>query len=407
MRLDIAGVGVDNLIKNEILEKIKVFFESNKQHLVFTPNPEMVVDTQRDNFFKEALEKSSLSVADGFGLVIAAKFLYNHSLQRLTGVELMDQICRLASQDNKSIYLVGGKVGIAQDAAKKLKIKYPNLKIVGAEEGIELCNCEKAPGILLNKEENDSLIQRIQNAKPDILFIAFGHGKQEKWLAEFISVLPSVKIGMGVGGAFDFIAEKVMRAPKIMQTTGLEWLWRFIIQPFRFNRIWNATAVFTYIVLEYKRRMKLPYRYGAIGYVINNEGKFFIAKRNDKNKSEHWQPPQGGIDIGETPEQAVVREVKEETGMNTKIICGAKTTIKYDWHNFNNLSLFRYYKYRGAIKSIFLLKFEGSDNEIALDQNELIDYKWVTLEELKNIIHPLRKNSLDILINECLQYIKE
>lgn len=134
--INILGVNISNLNQSETLSRVRNFLVDGQQHLIFTPNPEMLVDSQTDWFFKTALNKADLAPADGFGLVLAARYLYKIFLNRFPGVELMEKICELAAQENKSIYLVGGKKGIAAQTASVLLKKYPNLKIVGMEMGI-------------------------------------------------------------------------------------------------------------------------------------------------------------------------------------------------------------------------------------------------------------------------------
>ncbi len=258
-----------------------------------------------------------------------------------------------------------------------------------------------------DKEENNKLLERVKQAKPDILFVAFGHGKQEKWLAEFIKEMPSVKVAMGVGGAFDYLSGRVRRAPRLVRQLGLEWLWRLIFQPWRVSRIWRAVWTFSFLVRDYKRQMRLPYRQGVIGFVVNQEGKFFIGRRHNSPTDSyfmhipHWQPPQGGINPGDSPEEAVLREVKEETGMTTEIIHRCQEKTQYDWSVEFMRKRGKGYHFRGQQKLVFLLKYKGDGSDIKLDHQELDDYRWVGPEELKKIIHPFRKKSLEILLREC------
>jgi N-acetylglucosaminyldiphosphoundecaprenol N-acetyl-beta-D-mannosaminyltransferase len=122
-----------------------------------------------------------------------------------------------------------------------MKRKHPELIVAGAESGGRL------------PEMDQSVMARIRESLPDILFVAFGHGKQEKWIAAALPSLPAVRVAMGVGGAFDFIAGRVKRAPKLMRLAGLEWLWRLIREPWRIRRIWTAVVVFPWLVLRSKR----------------------------------------------------------------------------------------------------------------------------------------------------------
>jgi exopolysaccharide biosynthesis WecB/TagA/CpsF family protein len=328
----------------------------------------------------------------------------------------MEKICEIAAEQGKSVYLVGGKEGIAKKAAEKLKKKYHGLRVVGAEKGIifkrffglrpQNDSCEYLVSLDFNIEENNKLLERIRAVAPDILFVAFGHGKQEKWLAEFLLQLPSVKIGMGVGGAFDYISGQVRRAPKFARYLGLEWLCRLLSQPWRIKRIWKAIVSFGLLVKDYKIQIALPYRQGVIGFIINQEGKFFIAKRCPQLSDsyffhiDHWQPPQGGISAGETAEQAILKEVREETGMTVEIVARCSSVYKYDWSVSFMKKKGRGYHFRGQQKSVFLLKYSGDGNDIKVDGVELCDYRWVDLEELKKIIHPMRRPSLEILLAE-------
>ena len=167
----------------------------------------------------------------------------------------MEELCGSASKIGLGIYLLGGCQETARQAAKNFKKKYKNLKICGAESGGKMSARQSPDGSsrMAGGEgwDNRVIIEHINAVKPEILFVALGHGKQERWIFKNLEKLPSVKIAMGVGGAFDFFSGRIKRAPLIMQEAGLEWLWRLILEPSRYKRIWKAVIVFPiYCLME-------------------------------------------------------------------------------------------------------------------------------------------------------------
>ncbi len=240
--MEILDIRIDNLIKQQTLQKVGEFLNSNKQHTIFTPNPEMLVDAQKDEYFKQVLNSGDLNVCDGFGLSFVS------GAKRYPGVDLMQDICALAEKEGKSVYLLGSGLNeVVEKTVAELKIKYPELKIVGFNKGSKIEKLKDCK-IKYDEEQNDELIFQIMMCAPDILFVAFGHGKQEKWIYENLSHLTSVKIAMGVGGAFDYISGKTKRAPLFLRQIGLEWLYRLIKQPSRLSRIFKATVTFVYYI---------------------------------------------------------------------------------------------------------------------------------------------------------------
>lgn len=237
--MDILGIRIDEYTPDEALSRAKEFLAQNEPKMIFTPNPEMVVHAQKDAYFKEILNKSNLNLCDGKGIELVS----SKKLHRIPGVDFMLSLCELAAKEKKSVYLLGsGQDKVIRQTKENLIKNFPNLQIVGFHRGPTI-----SLGGEVDEEENEPILEDIILMAPDILFVAFGHGKQEKWLYEFLPQLPSVKIGMGVGGAFDFISGSVKRAPKSMQKWGLEWVWRFFRQPSRFFRIWNATGKFLWL----------------------------------------------------------------------------------------------------------------------------------------------------------------
>lgn len=236
MKIDILGVKVSNINKKEAIEVARNFLFDGSQHIIATPNPEMAVLALKDAEFALVFDRADLCLPDGVGLMLAGKLFGTSLKERITGSDFVLDLAGVAEKEGKSIYLLGASEGVAKKAGEKLKEKYPNLKIAGTESGGEVFN--------LNESEKKNLLEKINSVAPDILFVALGQVKQEKWIVENISKVPSVKIATGIGGAFDFIAGNAKRAPKWMQKIGLEWLWRLILEPWRAKRIWNATAVF-------------------------------------------------------------------------------------------------------------------------------------------------------------------
>jgi N-acetylglucosaminyldiphosphoundecaprenol N-acetyl-beta-D-mannosaminyltransferase len=244
MRIEILGIPIDAVTNKEALARIRQFLVEPRGHAVFTPNPEMLVLARQRPQFRATLKLADLAVPDGAGLLWAARLSGQRLPERVTGTDLVDDVCRLAAKEGKTVFLLGGRWGIAEQAADVLRHKYPKLEIAGVSDGGTVEYDESGTPVI-----DESIGQMIADAEPDILFVAFGHGKQEEWILANLSRLPTVRVAMGIGGAFDFIAGQAQRAPKWLQKMHLEWLWRLILQPWRIRRILTATVVFPLLVI--------------------------------------------------------------------------------------------------------------------------------------------------------------
>lgn len=249
MRHLFLGVPVDAVTKAEASRLAAAMLAEPRGHLITTPNPEMIVAAQADSDFMSALERSDLALPDGIGLLLVGWLKGRRLPERITGTDFIDELCRLGAEQGRSVFLLGGEApAVAERAAEALKMRHPDLKIAGAVTGSRVYwETPSVPVI-----EGDALV-RLKAAAPDILLVAFGHRKQELWIKNALPHLPSVRIAIGVGGAFDFIAGDIQRAPKPMRLMGLEWLWRLIKQPSRFKRIWTAVVIFPLLALFERR----------------------------------------------------------------------------------------------------------------------------------------------------------
>jgi N-acetylglucosaminyldiphosphoundecaprenol N-acetyl-beta-D-mannosaminyltransferase len=273
MKINIAGVQVDNVAKLQAIEKIDEFVQSGQPHYIVTPYSEMIVFAQRDEKYKQVLNQANLALPDGIGILWAAKYLslklgfMNHESrimnqvqalgqlkytlaaiifnpkyirsvikEQVTGSRLIYDIAKLAAEKNYSLALVGGENNVAVQAGAELKKLSPNLRINLA---------------LSSQPFDDRMAGEIASNNSDILLIAYSPPKQEIWLAQNYQNL-GCKVAIGLGGTFDYLAKKRRMAPNFMHYMGLEWLWRLITQPWRIKRMWNAIPVFIWTVYKYK-----------------------------------------------------------------------------------------------------------------------------------------------------------
>jgi len=231
-KTSILDIKLDNLTTDQVIEKIREFLNSDKQHYIVLPYSEFIVRAQKDEEFKRILNESDLSICESKGLLIVARFLGQNLQENIYGVDLIRRISDSVQCSNNNIFLLGGTDNVLEETKRKLKGN-----IVGTENGYQDL------GVVINT---------INKVKPNILFVGLGSPMQEKWIYYNLDKMPSVKVAIGVGGAFDFISGKIKRAPKFLQKNGLEWLWRFILQPKRVNRIYNATIKFSWFILKCK-----------------------------------------------------------------------------------------------------------------------------------------------------------
>jgi len=228
--MQLLGIRIDNISMNEVLEKIKEFLCDGGQHQIVTINPEFIIRAQKDEEFRKILNDADLAIPDGIGLIWASRMAGEPLKERVAGVDLISGIMNYESGIMNKVFLLGGRNGVAEKIAAEW------------------------PAVVGFSEETDSmeLFARTRQCQPDILLVALGAPKQEKWIAENLAKVPSVKLAIGVGGAFDMMAGRIKRAPKFMQKTGLEWLWRLILQPWRIGRIFNAVVIFPLFILREK-----------------------------------------------------------------------------------------------------------------------------------------------------------
>ncbi len=240
MKYEILGVKIDDYTLEECGREIKNSLVSGKQHFIATPNPEFIVLAQKDKEFFNILNSAKMSLPDGIGMLFANIYLHKKIIHRITGNDAINIIASVAEQKKYSIYLLGGDRGVTKKAGEALKKKFPNIKIAGTYDG----------SIQDVKNVEARALENIQRAAPDILFVALGHGKQEKFIFHNLAKLPTVKIAIGVGGALDYLSGKKLRAPKFVQKIGLEWLYRLALEPKRWKRIVDAVIIFPSLVLR-------------------------------------------------------------------------------------------------------------------------------------------------------------
>lgn len=240
-KVDIVGIDVDNVTMEESMEALKTFLEGGRLNMIFTPNSEIMIDAVKDRELGEILNEAQLLIPDGIGLVIASRFYKTPLKEKVAGVELGTKLIELAEKEGKSIFLFGGKPGVAEEAANKLKEKYGDLKIAGTMHGY------------FAEDEEEAMVDKINESGADILFAALGAPKQEKFIYRYKDSL-KVKIAMGVGGGIDIWAGVAQRAPEFYQKAGLEWLYRFIKEPKRFMRILKLPKFIALAFVDAKTR---------------------------------------------------------------------------------------------------------------------------------------------------------
>ena len=238
----ILGIRVDALTYAELLDRIAAFIAAGGPHQIATLNPEFVMEAQRNAAFRTVLEQAELCMADGVGLLWAARRQGQMLPERVTGSDALPLIAERAARDGWRLYLLGAAPDVAEQTAQLLQVRYPGVQIVGTYAG--------APADI----EAPDIIARVRAARPDVLFVAYGAPAQDLWIARHRAAL-AVPVMLGVGGAFDHLTGVRKRAPAWVQRLNLEWLYRLITQPWRWRRQ-LALPRFVWAVVSERRATK-------------------------------------------------------------------------------------------------------------------------------------------------------
>ncbi len=242
LRKKILGVPIDNLSEIDILEKILKYMANPKGFFHITSlNPENLVIAQENAEFKKVLLTSQIRIADGIGIVVAAQILDVELKGRVSGVDLMEKLIRLASDRRLRVLLIGGRPNLALRLAECYQKKYTEAKFLGT---IGFSDIKKP-----SKDEAAEIFSIVRHFKPHLIFASFGSPEQELWLARHDKELSGIVV-MGVGGAFDYFGKIVPRAPRFLRTIGLEWLFRLVVQPWRWKRQLRLITFVWLIILQ-------------------------------------------------------------------------------------------------------------------------------------------------------------
>lgn len=201
------------------------FMTTPRLHQIATVNPEFIMRAQRDAPFRAVLQQADLCLADGVGVVWAARHLGHPVPERVPGSELVYHLAERAAQAGWPLFLLGAAPGIADQAAELLTARYPGLRVVGTHAG--------SPSL----EENESIVALVNASGAQMLWVAYGAPRQDMWIARNREKLTAVRVAVGIGGSLDFITGKAIRAPQWVQNLGLEWLHRLLHEPWRWRRM--------------------------------------------------------------------------------------------------------------------------------------------------------------------------
>lgn len=253
--LSLGGVQCDFMSQEEFLRGCRQRLAGQAFTHIVTLNPEMVMMAQRNPAFAAAVGEATWRIPDGAGLVWARWYIRSQfwslwpsllafpfiQVERIQGVDAVLSLSAVAAQENKRVYLLGGKPQQVERTARLLRSRNPSLAIDwSSDHRFDLAGPE-------------SIINDIKEKRPDIIFVAYGAPAQTLWIERHKKQLGSVRLAMGVGGAFAILSEERPRAPRWMRRLNLEWVWRLLLEPSRVKRIWQATIKFPLLIHSQKR----------------------------------------------------------------------------------------------------------------------------------------------------------
>lgn len=224
-RLKVLNIWVDPLDRNMARKRVLAFLqEGNRPHSIFASNPEKSFSVPKDPDLLSAFENADILLPDGIGIVLAARILHGSRFPRIPGSEFIFDICDIASQKGYSIFIYGASEEVNRASTDIIQNQFPHLRIAGRANGY------------ISDNDMPSLVDSINKSKAEILFLALGSPKQEKWFIKYKDSLKNVRICQGIGGTLDTIGGTVKRAPVAWCNLGLEWLYRLLSEPSRIKR---------------------------------------------------------------------------------------------------------------------------------------------------------------------------
>lgn len=227
-KINIRGVEFDNVSLDGAVSTLISCLEEGKQAALYTPNSEIVQNCIENPELFEIINSAELIIPDGIGVVKAGKILgtpFEHG--KVAGIEVGEELIKKLAGTNYKVFMLGGKPGVAEQAISALSHKYPGINFVGCSDGYF-----KKDG-----EENDRIVEMINAASPDVLYVCLGAPTQEKWIYSNRSRLTTTKLMLALGGSLDGYSGNVKRAPKVFINLGLEWFYRLLCDPKRIGRM--------------------------------------------------------------------------------------------------------------------------------------------------------------------------
>lgn len=222
MKTGVLGLQFDNVTMEQALARARELLGGDHAAMAVTPNAEIAYEALKSDELRALLNSADLMLPDGSGVVLAAKILKTPLRQKVAGVDFADRLLGVLEETGGGLYLLGSKPGIGELAAEKMREKHPKLNVCGIADGYF--------------KDEAAVVERINAAAPDVLFVCLGAPKQERFMQAHREEL-NVRLMAGLGGSLDSFAGTVKRAPRWMIRMNLEWLYRLIKQPSRFGRM--------------------------------------------------------------------------------------------------------------------------------------------------------------------------
>lgn len=237
-KITILGIPFDNMTRKEFLEKLYERMNRKEKTFLVTANPEIVMYAHDNPDYYKLLMEADFIAPDGIGIVQASRKLQTPIKERVPGFELMLGLLEIASLKNKRVYFIGAKEDIINLTVRNVSEKWPDLEIAGYHHGYF-------------DHEDPQMIEQVKATRPDIVLVAFGFPRQEKWIKSYLASA-DYGIAVGVGGSFDVLSGKTKRAPYLVQRFHIEWLYRLVKQPSRYKRM----LALPYFIREVYRQNK-------------------------------------------------------------------------------------------------------------------------------------------------------